>query len=174
MKYFLVLALLFSSKGVNHLDVFKDEVKRRQEMHVQRADFNELIAEEKLKERTSHENEAKPTYTEVILSNFYDFQTASGITADETTVIDGLRYYKGRLAIATANTTRLNWHLKDGYKAFELYDEIVVTFNGSSYDAVVIDVCGECFGNDRENLQRIDVYTTHDVLGLTKGGIAYE
>lgn len=96
--------------------------------------------------------------------------TASGLTTKDFDVnSDGMYTYQDKVVLATANTTRLGKPLKEGYRSHELYDELELTFNGKGYDAIVLDVCGACFGTSNEDRQRYDVFTTSNILGKQEG-----
>lgn len=71
--------------------------------------------------------------------------------------------FEGKLVVATANLTRLKWQLYEGYKSFELYEEFDLVINDTIYPAIVLDVCGACYGMSHESVQRIDVYVNSGV-----------
>lgn len=100
--------------------------------------------------------------------------TASGLsTTDFKLNSEGMYTYNGRIVVATANTTRIKRPLKDGFKSHELFDALELSFNGKGYDAVVLDVCGACFGVKNEDIQRYDIFTKGNVIGK-KEGILHE
>lgn len=111
--------------------------------------------------------------TNIIVTNYYQNDgssgstTASGLKTSDFQIHPtlGAYMYKGRIVSATSNTTRLKRPLYAGYRTFELYDEFILTIAGNDYPAVVLDVCGACYGRPGESLQRIDVFTTHSTIG---------
>lgn len=121
----------------------------------------------------------KPTVknTAVILTNYYandgssGTTTASGLSINDFQIHPTLKAYtyNNRIVVATSNMTRLQRPLNAGYRTFELYDEFILEIQGIDYPAVVLDVCGACYGVKGESKQRIDVFTTGSVFGKING-----
>lgn len=116
----------------------------------------------------------------VLFTNYYQGDgssgttTASGLTTSDFDINDkGFYTYQGKVVLATANTTRLNWGLNPGYESHELYEVITTEVNGQTYEAIVLDVCGACYGVEGETLQRYDIFTKGNVIGKVKG-VVYE
>lgn len=82
--------------------------------------------------------------------------------------------YKGKVVLATANQTRLKRVLFKGYTSHNLYDELLIIVDGKQYVAIVLDVCGACYGVKNETLQRFDIFTVKNTIGKKKGTIYYE
>ena len=98
--------------------------------------------------------------------------TASGHTSKDFKVNElGMYTYEGKIVLATANSSRWDRSLKSGYNSHELYDLIDFELNGNMFAGIVLDVCGACQGLENEELQRYDIYTTSNVVGLTEGQI---
>lgn len=96
--------------------------------------------------------------------------TASGHSSKDFEINElGMYTYEGKIVLATANTSRWNRSLKSGYNSHELYDLIDFELNGNMFAGIVLDVCGACQGLDNEEIQRYDIYTTSNVVGLTEG-----
>ena len=116
---------------------------------------------------------------DILFSNYYQTDgssgstTASGLTTRDFKVNTmGMYTYHGKVVLATANTTRLLYDMPSGFESNELYDEMVIVFRGIEYDAIVLDVCGMCtWGNQREELQRVDIFTTHKIMGVEEGKV---
>lgn len=115
----------------------------------------------------------------MLFSNYYlgdgssGTTTSSGLSISDFKVVDDLYTYKGKVVLATANNSL--GKLKQGYIAHELYDELTIKLNGNEYPGIVLDKCGTCtWGNDYESLQRIDIFTTGDVIGLKQGYVSDE
>lgn len=115
------------------------------------------------------------TVREVLFTNYYtDTNTASGKRPPTDFEVNsmGMYTYQGKVVLATANTTRLLYDMPSGFVSNELYDEMVIVFRGIEYDAIVLDVCGMChWGNSREDLQRVDIFTTHKIMGVERGEV---
>lgn len=79
--------------------------------------------------------------------------------------------YQDKVVLATANTTRYKSNLYDGYQSHELYEVLTIEVNNNQYEAIVLDVCGACYGVQGEQYQRYDIFTTGPVIGLQKGKI---
>lgn len=114
----------------------------------------------------------------VIFTNYYLGDGSSGETTASGKKIsdfdvneDGFYTYEGKVVLATANTTRLNWSLKQGYRSHELYEEITFELNDKNYTGIVLDICGSCFGTSHENIQRYDIFTVGNVIGKKEGKI---
>lgn len=116
---------------------------------------------------------------DVIFSNYGTWDshsgtiTASGLTVNDFKVnTDGMYTYQGKVVLATANTTRLPYKLRDGFDSHELYEEIDFVINNKEYSGIVLDVCGTCtWGKQNEDLQRYDIFTTTNSIGLKEGWI---
>lgn len=72
--------------------------------------------------------------------------------------------YKGKLVVATATTYLLKqgWKQVDGIVYHKYYDEIKLTINGTTYDAIVLDSCGACMKKDI-----IDLYVKDGAHSIT-------
>ena len=106
--------------------------------------------------------------TDILVTNYWDGDgssgdtTASGLTIKDFEVNkEGMYTYDNKIVVATSNLERLNRPIYKGY--------ITLTFNDKSYEAVVLDVCGSCFGVLGETKQRYDVFTTGNVIGKVVG-----
>lgn len=124
------------------------------------------------------DNETVGYKQDVLISNYGEWDgesvdiTASGLTSEDFTVNEyGMYEYQGRVVVATANIERWDRPLKSDYYANSLGDKLIIEWNGISLSAVVLDVCGACMGNGKESLQRIDIYTIKNVIGLAPGKV---
>lgn len=100
------------------------------------------------------------------------FTTASGLRIFDFDVNDeGMYIYDGKVVVATANMTRLQRGINEGYKSHELYEEFMIRLNDKEYQAIVLDVCGACYGMFDEFLQRYDIFTTKNVIGKVIGQV---
>ena len=111
---------------------------------------------------------------DVIFSHYWlDGNTSSGKKPSDFEVNeDGMYTYNGKVVVATANTNRWNKRpLYNGYESNDHYDTLKINWNGKTYDAIVLDVCGECYGNDRENKQRIDIFMSKEYKHLVHGTV---
>lgn len=116
-------------------------------------------------------------WREVLFTNYFygdgssGKTTASGLKTADFKVVDGMYTYQDKVVLATANTTRYKRNLKDGYRSHELYEELTIEVNNKQYQAIVLDVCGACYGVQGEQYQRYDIFTVGSVIGLQKGKI---
>jgi len=98
--------------------------------------------------------------------------TASGLRILDFDVNDdGMYTYDGKVVVATANMTRLQRGINEGYKSHELYEEFMIRLNDKEYQAIVLDICGACYGMFDEFLQRYDIFTTKNVIGKVIGQV---
>lgn len=160
IEWFIVLLLLLNlsvEDEVVECDIVSCEVEVEHEVEVEAIDYVER---------------------EVIFSNYYTHDGSSGDTTasgwqtkDFKVNSEGMYTYDDKVVVATANTTRLKRRLYEGYQSNELYDEFTINVNDKLYDAIVLDVCGACYGLSHEEIQRVDIFTTSDVIGLTRGKV---
>lgn len=111
---------------------------------------------------------------ETIFSHYWiDGNTSTGKKPKDFQVNEhGMYTYDGKVVVATANTSRWNERpLKDGYYTNNHYDEFEITYQGIKFDAIVLDVCGECYGNGRESKQRVDIFMSKKTNYLIHGAI---
>jgi len=115
---------------------------------------------------------------EVLVTNYYfgdgssGKTTASGYSIKDFEVKDGMYTWNGMIVLATAHETLGN--VKEGFITHELYEELTITFNDTTYQGIILDKCGTCtWGNDFEELQRVDVFTTGELIGKVKGVIEW-
>lgn len=96
--------------------------------------------------------------------------TASGLSIQDFDInVEGMYTYNDLIVVATANIERLPKAIHDGYNSHSLYDELTLTFNNTTHGAVVLDVCGACYGMPNEINQRYDVFTIGNVIGKVEG-----
>ena len=124
------------------------------------------------------DNETVGYKQDVLISNYGKWDgesvdiTASGLTSGDFTVNEyGMYEYQGRVVVATANIERWDRPLKSDYYANSLGDKLIIEWNDISLSAVVLDVCSACHEVKGEIVQRVDIYTTHNVVGLSKGKV---
>ena len=79
--------------------------------------------------------------------------------------------YDGKVVVATANMIRLPRGIVEGYNSHELFEEFTIRLNDKEYPAIVLDVCGACYGMYDEQLQRYDIFTTSNVIGKVIGQV---
>lgn len=118
----------------------------------------------------------KEECTDIIVTNYYYGDGTSGkVTASGKKISDfqvndrGMYTYNDYVVVATANTNRLKWSINEGFKSHDLYEVLDLEIDGERYEAIVLDVCGSCYGVDGEDNQRYDVFTTGNVIGKVKG-----
>lgn len=98
--------------------------------------------------------------------------TASGLQIKDFDVNEeGIYTYDGKVVVATANMTRFPRGIAEGYRSHELYEEFVIRLNDKEYPAIVLDVCGACYGMFDEFLQRYDIFATKNVIGKVTGQV---
>jgi len=98
--------------------------------------------------------------------------TASGLQIKDFEVNDdGMYTYNGKVVIATANMTRLQRGIAEGYKTHDLYEEFTIRLMNKEYPAIVLDVCGACYYMEGEFLQRYDIFVTSNVIGKVIGQV---
>lgn len=83
--------------------------------------------------------------------------------------------YKGKLVVATATNECLNakgsdacskYSKLDNITYYNYYDELNITIDGVSYEAVVLDSCGACM-SDKQN--RIDLFVSNKNSVIDRG-----
>lgn len=98
--------------------------------------------------------------------------TASGLQIKDFEVNDeGMYTYDGKVVIATANMIRFPRGIVEGYNSHELFEEFTIRLNDKEYPAIVLDVCGACYGMFDEFLQRYDIFATKNVVGKVIGQV---
>lgn len=129
------------------------------------------------KEKEALEAAKRLQKQEVLFTNYYlddgsRDMTASGLNTKDFGINNqGFYTYQGKVVLATANKTRMDWPLKSGYKSKELYTELTIELNGQKYEAIVLDVCGACYGIGQETKQRYDIFATHNAIGKRPGAV---
>lgn len=113
---------------------------------------------------------------EIYVTNYFLGDSSSGTTTASGKQIkdfkvneQGMYTFNGMIVVATANTERLKWPLRDGYKSHSLYSVLSLEIDGTVYEAIVLDICGSCYGVEGEEKQRYDVFTTGNVIGKVDG-----
>ena len=102
--------------------------------------------------------------------------TASGLgVSDFTLSTEGFYRYNGMLVGAMPVGTELHlgngetYYLYENYKYYSLGDTMEVEFeyNNTIYNEkiIILDVCGACYGMPHESKQRVDIFTSHSVIG---------
>lgn len=116
--------------------------------------------------------------TDVYFTNYHlgdgssGITTASGLQIKDFEVNEYNMYtYDGKVVVATANMTRLPRGLVEGYQSHNLYEEFTIRLNDKEYEAIVLDVCGACYGMFDEQLQRYDIFTTKNWIGKAIGQV---
>lgn len=98
--------------------------------------------------------------------------TASGLQIKDFEVNEENMYtFNGRVVVATANMFRLPRGIVEGYNSHELFEEFTIRLNDKEYPAIVLDVCGACYGMFDEYLQRYDIFATKNVIGKVIGQV---
>lgn len=112
--------------------------------------------------------------------------TASGLTINDFEVNDfGWYTYQGKVVLAAATYGCLRattgacgqyMSLPEGYSIHELFDEVTMYLNGTSYQGIVLDACGYCMRmNPNEELQRYDIFVSEvKYVADTQGYILVE
>lgn len=139
-------------------------------------------------EEIEEEVKEEPKTREVLFTNFYVGDgTGSGTSvglsvSDFSTNHKGWYTYNGKVVIATATNLCLNittgpcaqyTYLPEGYESHDLWDELIIEFEGEQYEAIVLSSCGACFWE--EERQRIDIFvTTEGRFGTKVGGVTHK
>lgn len=119
--------------------------------------------------------QAKPT--EVIFTNYYQGDgssgttTASGLSINDFTVNErGMYLYDNKVVLAAGHKSLGN--VKSGFKTYDLFQTLVFEIQNEIYTGIILDKCGECtWGNDHESLQRVDIFSTGNVIGKINGTV---
>lgn len=92
--------------------------------------------------------------------------TASTLCIDDFKLNeDNIYTYNDKIVLATANKacTKSSYgvcsnfnSLPEGYREYDLYDEIEISYNNKKQDAIILDICGACYL--KENYQRYDIF----------------
>ena len=166
-----VLFLCYYSWYSNNLNIRRDEYS--------------LLLNPQVKETDNQSGEEiNKTYLEeyrkvdVYFTNYHlgdgssGITTASGLQIKDFEVNEYNMYtYDGKVVVATANLTRLPRGIVEGYNSHELFDEFTIRLNDKEYQAIVLDVCGACYGMFDEFLQRYDIFATKNVIGKVIGQV---
>lgn len=80
--------------------------------------------------------------------------TGSGLCEKDFQVNEkGWYTYQGKLVVATATTYLANQGWETGNVHLrKYYDEIIINIDGTDYQAIVLDSCGNCMKTDRVDL----------------------
>ena len=80
--------------------------------------------------------------------------TGSGLCEKDFQVNEkGWYTYQGKLVVATATTYLANQGWETGNVHLrKYYDEIIINIDGTNYQAIVLDSCGNCMKTDRVDL----------------------
>lgn len=101
--------------------------------------------------------------------------TASGLQIKDFEINEDNMYtYNGKVVVATANMIRIPKGIVEGYNSHKLYEEFTIRLNDKEYPAIVLDICGACYGMFDEQLQRYDIFTTGNVIGKVIGQVAFK
>lgn len=116
--------------------------------------------------------EVYTSHTDVLVTNYWPGDgssgttTASGLSIEDFEVNEeGMYTFENQVVVATANTDRFLNNLNQDYSTNSLFDELAFTFNGKTYQGIVLDVCGACYGVANESKQRYDIFTVENVIG---------
>jgi hypothetical protein len=124
----------------------------------------------------------------VIFTNYYLGDGSSGTTTSSGLQIRhfkvnsmGWYTYQGKVVVATATTICLRVKtgpcgkynsVPDGYRVYDLRDELTIIFNGKAYEAIVLDSCGACMHRiNNEPYQRYDIFIKSNRFGRVQGQI---
>lgn len=151
------------------------------DLSIRREEYSKLlnpIVEVEAKGVTNRDSLDELKETDVYFTNYHlgdgssGTTTASGLKINDFEVNDeGMYTFEGKVVVATANMTRLPRGIAEGYKSHELYEEFTIQLNDKEYQAIVLDVCGACYGMFDEFLQRYDIFTTKNVIGKVIGQV---
>lgn len=176
IMFLLIISISCNIYSISQLKKTADEVMQlTKEKHEYFKEIEKLRLEiESINKNIESENET--SLREVLFTSYYlndgssGSLTASGLSIDDFKINEyGYYTYQGKVVVATANTSRLDLNLKQGYKSHELYDEFQIVLNGIELPAIVLDVCGACYGFAGEDLQRYDIFTNGVSLGVIHG-----
>lgn len=170
----VLLFILYMIILVNTTYALVDEIEKRvADVELRQ---NNLSAELNVNRLKTLEVLKEPT--KVIITNYglwdnHSTDTTASMlnTSDFAINSAGMYTFENKVVVATANTNRLAWPLKQGYKTHDLFDELIIEVNGINYDAIVLDVCGSCYGVENENYQRYDIFTIDNSIGKVEGYI---
>ena len=154
------------------------------DLSIRRDEYSLLISPQ-AKEIDNHSGEdINKTYLEeyrkvdVYFTNYHlgvgssGITTASGLQIKDFEINEYNMYtYDGKVVVATANMIRLPRGIVEGYNSHELFEEFTIRLNDKEYPAIVLDVCGACYGMFDEQLQRYDIFTTSNVIGKVIGQV---
>ncbi|GEM_PF-2960707 len=154
------------------------------DLSIRREEYSTLIKPVYEEPKTDSGEEINQMYLEeyrkvdVYFTNYHLGDGSSGITTASGLRIydfevndDGMYTFDGKVVVATANMTRLERGIYEGYQSHELYDEFKIQLNNKEYQAIVLDVCGACYYMEGEFLQRYDIFVTKNVIGKVIGQV---
>lgn len=176
----IVVTVFSLSLGIHYIWYTSDlEVRKQQNVSI--VEFQEAVGMDIAYFSQLESLVFPPVTKDVYFTNYHLGDGSSGTTTASGKKIsdfqvneEGMYTYQGKVVIATANTTRLKWELKEGYSSHELYEEFIIRLNGKEYVGVVLDVCGSCYGVIGESIQRYDIFAVGNVIGKVVGQIVQE
>ena len=122
--------------------------------------FKKLEEQKQEEIRKQQEIERQSSYT-TRMTSYYpeegENRTGSGLTPANFGINEhGWYTYQGKLVVATATTYLANqgWNTGDVHLR-KYYDELTLNIDGTDYEAIVLDSCGNCMTTDR-----IDLYVS--------------
>ena len=148
----LILAVVFikSAKDYKTIIVEKNNIKDT---------TNDIIEETIIEEPQIVE---LPNNYQTRLTSFYANDgygtgscTGTGLCESDFQVNENGWYtYQGKLVLATATPYLLNYgyNLSNNVETYRYYDELQIVIDGINYDAIVLDSCGACMGDNRIDL----------------------
>lgn len=151
------------------------------DLAIRRVEYSRLlytVIEVEAKEVTNRNTFNEVKTIDVYFTNYHlgdgssGTTTASGLQIKDFEVNgEGMYTYDGKVVVATANMNRLPRGIVEGYNSHELFEEFTIRLNDKEYPAIVLDVCGACYGMFDEQLQRYDIFTTSNVFGKVIGQV---
>ncbi len=172
-SFFTIITILF----LCYYAWYVNDLKARREL------FNELVINTQAYDSSLNESpnclaKGEINTIDVYFTNYHYGDGSSGTTTASGLQIkdfevneEGMYTYKGKVVIATANMTRLERGIYEGYQSHELYEEFTIQLNNKEYQAIVLDVCGACYYMEGEFLQRYDIFVTKNVIGKEIGQV---
>ncbi len=136
---------------------------------------NRAVILKEIMEKIEYETKNSEVVDALFSNYFIGDGSSSEITASGYKISDfdvnelGWYTFQNKVVVATANTTRLSKYLYGGYRSHELFEKIHLIIEDVVYPAIVLDVCGACYGISNETKQRYDIFTTGPTIGLIAG-----
>ena len=178
----------YATKPTFYLSMKREVAKISEEEYIA-----SVVEQRKIAEQKRIEEENKYITQNVILTNYYTGDstgsgtgTSSGLNSSNFQINElGWYTYQDKIVVAAATYVCLYAKtgpcaryksLPSGYNIYNLYEEIIIVYNGVEYNGIVVDSCGASFWKDKSHpVQTYDIFvaTVSGRFGKVAGKVKY-